>query len=230
MFSYYGAKTRVVDFYPKPTHNKIIEPFAGSARYSLKYFENDILLVDKYEVIVRIWKYLQECSVNDIMSLPKLAAGKKIIRENFDCIEQAWLMGFIISRGQSTPMLTVSKWGEIVFEKQRKFIAENLFKIKHWNIVQAEHTDLTNENATWFIDPPYQVGGNKYKFNNKKIDYNELAKWCKTRYGQIIVCENTNADWLDFIPVATQRGQFKTTTEVLWSNCVTNYNLQTALF
>ena len=230
MFSYYGAKTRVIDFYPKPVHNKIIEPFAGSARYSLKHFENDILLVDQYEIIVRIWKYLQQCSINDIMSLPKLTAGTKIIRENFDCIEQAWLMGFLISRGQSTPMITVSIWGETDFEKQRKDIANNLFKIRHWEIRQAKHTDLKNETATWFIDPPYQVGGNKYKFNNKKIDYSELANWCKSRSGQILVCENTNADWLDFIPIAKQRGQFKTTTEVLWSNIETNYSLQTALF
>jgi site-specific DNA-adenine methylase len=35
MFSYYGSKSKIVKYYPCPAHDKIIEPFAGSARYSL---------------------------------------------------------------------------------------------------------------------------------------------------------------------------------------------------
>ena len=31
MFSYYGSKSKIVDYYPPPKHKKIIEPFAGSA-------------------------------------------------------------------------------------------------------------------------------------------------------------------------------------------------------
>ena len=224
MFSYYGSKSKVVDYYPKPKHGKIIEPFAGSARYSLKYFENDVLLIDEYEIIVRIWKYLQGCSVNDIMSLPKLKQGETINRDDFDCIEQAWLMGFLITNGVATPMLTMSKWGEVVFEKQRSDIAQQLYKIKHWKIQQGKHTDLINEKATWFIDPPYQVGGHKYKHNNKKIDYTELASWCRTRKGQIIVCENTNADWMSFKPMRKQNGIVYRTTEAIWSNHKTNYD------
>ncbi len=54
MFSYYGSKSKVVDLYPSPKFGKIIEPFAGSARYSLKYFDRDVLLVDKWEVIIKI--------------------------------------------------------------------------------------------------------------------------------------------------------------------------------
>jgi site-specific DNA-adenine methylase len=33
MFSYYGSKSKIIDHYPAPKFNKIIEPFAGSARY-----------------------------------------------------------------------------------------------------------------------------------------------------------------------------------------------------
>ena len=50
MFSYYGSKSKLVDYYPPPKFDKIIEPFAGSARYSLKYWQNDILLIDKYKL------------------------------------------------------------------------------------------------------------------------------------------------------------------------------------
>lgn len=51
MWSYYGAKTNLVGYYPKPKYDRIIEPFAGSARYALKYFDRDILLIDKYPVM-----------------------------------------------------------------------------------------------------------------------------------------------------------------------------------
>ena len=76
MFSYYGSKSKIVDYYPSPKHKKIIEPFAGSARYSLKYWQNDVLLVDKYHIIVRTWKWLQQCSENDIRKLPILKLGE----------------------------------------------------------------------------------------------------------------------------------------------------------
>ena len=71
MWSYYGSKSKIVDLYPRPKHGRIIERFAGSARYSLKWFENDVLLIDKYPVIVRLWKFLQQCQPEDIMRLPE---------------------------------------------------------------------------------------------------------------------------------------------------------------
>ena len=72
MFSYYGSKSKIVDYYPPPKHKKIIGPFAGSARYSLKYWQNGVLLVDKYEVVYNVWKYLQQASKTDILGLPKI--------------------------------------------------------------------------------------------------------------------------------------------------------------
>ena len=66
MFSYYGRKSKIVDYYPPPKHKRIIEPFAGSARYSLKYWQNDVLLVDKYDVIIKIWNRLKTCNKNKI--------------------------------------------------------------------------------------------------------------------------------------------------------------------
>ena len=35
MFYYYGRKKQIAKYYPKPNFNTIIEPFAGSAAYSL---------------------------------------------------------------------------------------------------------------------------------------------------------------------------------------------------
>ena len=216
MFSYYGSKSKVINHYPKPKHNLIIEPFAGSARYSLKYFENEVTLYDKYEVVIGIWKYLQQCSEKDILSLPILPAGTKINRDDFDCIEQAWLFGFIINNGCATPMLTVSKWGAVVMEKQIKDIAAQLYKIKHWKFVCDDYKNIENKSATWFVDPPYQVGGHKYRHN--KIDYEFLAIWIKNRKGQVIACENQNATWMDFFNFKEMNGIRKRTCEAIWLN------------
>ena len=224
MFSYYGSKSKIVDCYPKPKHGKIIEPFAGSARYSLKWFDRDILLVDKYETIIKIWKWLQVCSPKDILSLPNLKTGETIDRKDFDCIEQAWLMGFLVQQGVNAPRLTVSKYAEGNIETQKKNIAEQLFKIKHWKIELGSYENIDNQEATWFIDPPYQIGGEWYVKSNKTLNYREMANWCKERQGQIIVCENTKADWLPFKPMKQMMGSIYETTEAIWSNERTNFD------
>lgn len=226
MFSYYGSKSKVVKCYPKPTHDTIKEPFAGSARYSLQYFEKDVILIEKWDWLVRLWLYLQRCSEGDILKLPKLRAGEKINRNDFDCVEQGYLMGYLIANGTVYPQLTVSKWGAVVMEKQKKDIAANLFKIRHWKIIQGDFTECDPKAATWFIDPPYQFGGDKYVFSNKKINYAHLAKWCKEREGQVIVCENTKADWLQFSPMKKQNGIRYTTTEAIWTNAPSIYSVE----
>jgi len=225
MFSYYGSKSKLVKYYPQPKHNRIIEPFAGSAKYSLKWFDRDILLVDKYEVIIRIWKWLQQCSQQDILSLPNLKQGDVINRNDFDCIEQAWLMGFMIQQGTFSPGLKVSSFADGEIESQKKRIAQDLFKIKHWEIKLGCYQEIENKQATWFIDPPYQVGG--YKYIHSDIDYNHLADWCQNRLGQVIVCENTKADWLDFKPITKLQGTLNTNTiEAIWSNEKTIYDYE----
>jgi site-specific DNA-adenine methylase len=231
MFSYYGSKSKIVDYYPPPKFKKIIEPFAGSGRYSLKYWENDILLVDKYPVIIDIWKWLQQCSKNDILKLPILKAGDKINREDFDCIEQANFYGFIISTATRNPKLTVSPFGEKKIKSELKKISENLHKIKHWEVLLGSYEDINNQESTWFIDPPYQFGGEHYVKSNKQIDFEILAEWCKSRNGQVIVCENTKANWLPFKPMIDMQGAIYKTTEAIWSNQKTNYdNQQISLF
>jgi hypothetical protein len=61
--------------------------------------------------------------------------------------------------------------------------------------------------------------------NSSELKYNELAEWCKSRNGQVIVCENTKADWLPFKPMKRLQGVSNTfTTEAIWSNYKTNYD------
>ena len=55
-----GPKAKIVGQYPKPTKDKIIEPFAGTAQYALKYFDREIEIYDKYELIVNLFEVATE--------------------------------------------------------------------------------------------------------------------------------------------------------------------------
>ena len=217
MFSYYGSKSKVIDLYPAPKYGKIIEPFAGSARYSLKYWDRDVLLVDKYETIIRIWKWLQKCSPSDIIGLPDLKSGETV--DSFDlCDEAKWLIGFCINRGSAQPKKSPKVFNS--WSDNKRQIAGQLFKIRRWNIMCGDYKSVDNQTATWFIDPPYQTGGEWYVEDNSSVDYKELEVWARSRNGQVIVCENTKANWLPFWPIGELSGAYSKTTEAIWMNDV----------
>jgi hypothetical protein len=227
MWSYYGSKTNVIDYYPKPKESKIIEPFAGTARYALKYFEKEILIVDKYEVIVKIWKWLQLCSEKDVLTLPRFKEGDNINNHTYDCEEQRLLVGFLVGFGFANPQTTASprlRNRPNAMNYTIKRIASQLFKIRHWEIRHDSYENITNEKATWFIDPPYQVGGHSYKESNKKINFQDLAKWSIERMGQVIVCENMKANWLPFVPLTRQNVLSGVNHEAIYTNEPTIYN------
>ncbi|MEC5173528.1 DNA adenine methylase [Chryseobacterium nepalense] len=80
MFYYYGRKKQIAKYYPKPNYDTIIEPFAGSAAYSL-YKDNwkkKVILIEKDEKVYDIWRWLiHDASENDILNLPDLKVGEK---------------------------------------------------------------------------------------------------------------------------------------------------------
>ena len=234
MWSYYGAKTVLIDHYPPPKHGKIIEPFSGTAQYALKYFDKDIILVDKYDVIIKIWKWLQKCSPSDIDNLPHHLTEEHNLNDIvFDCDEAKMLMGFIIAKGAHRPRYKPSHRATTqrpnYINHKLNEIKNNLWKIKHWEIKHGSYDELKNETATWFIDPPYEFGGHAYVEN--EIDFIKLAEWCKSRNGQTIVCENTKANWLPFKPMIVNNGSSGKTIEAIWSNEPTVFdNVQQELF
>jgi site-specific DNA-adenine methylase len=230
MFSYYGSKSKIVDYYPPPKYKRIIEPFAGSARYSLKYFDRDILLIEKYQPLVKLWKWLQIATEKDIDNLPILKRGEKLSNFNLSEGERLFL-SFCVSEATTTGRNMVTERASTKVAYKIKKTKDILPKIKHWEIKHGCYTELQNEEATWFIDPPYQRGGEHYRHSNKDINYIDLSEWCKKRLGQTIVCENDGAEWLPFIPLKEYWGGMKRSIEVIWSNEKTNYNnIQQSLF
>ncbi len=222
MFSYYGSKSKIIDLYPSPKYSKIIEPFAGSAQYSLKWWDREVILIDKYEVIIKVWQFLQLASPVDILGLPKMKIGDDI--RKYGLSEGAiLLLSFISGGGVNTPKWTVSKFGEYEHGNQNvyKRIANDLPKIKHWIIKLGSFDEVSNQEATWFIDPPYYDGGHKYKYGNRELDYCKLAEWIRSRMGQVIACENTKANWLPFWNLQKIQGvKNSNTTEAIWCNDV----------
>jgi hypothetical protein len=222
MWSYYGAKTNVINHYPTPKFDMIIEPFAGTARYALKYFEKDILLVDKYKVITDIWQWLQLCSEQDILRLPRrMKAGETLEDYTFDCAEAKLLMGFLVGYGLEKPRVTATnkqlhRPNFINYSLIR--ISKSLFKIRHWKIINGSYEDIDNKEATWFIDPPYQNGGACYPCSSNDINFDHLTNWATSRNGQIIICESMKATWLDFKPLAIHKGRTGMQKEGIWTN------------
>ncbi len=226
MWSYYGSKSKVVNHYPPPKFGKIVEPFAGAAKYSLKFFDRDVTIVDKYKVLVDVWLYLQQASEKDIATLPALKHGDSILNyQHLSEVEKNFL-GFLVCNGLESPRMNVSSFEGVNVARDLKRISKSVFKIRHWKIMLGSYEDLPNTEATWFIDPPYQFGGEHYKESNKNIDFTKLAEWCKSRNGQVIACENTKATWLPFKAMKKMNGTMHTTTEAIWSNLPTAYDMQ----
>ncbi|MFH2018591.1 MAG: hypothetical protein ABII98_01225 [bacterium] len=228
MIPYYGSKKRLAKYYPAPDIDTIIEPFAGFDHYSLhrQNWRKQVILIEKYEMVARVWKYLISASKKDIQALPQINPGDDIRNHSQLSQEELWLMGFCLNMGASRPKYSIGPWGN-QWENHRRQIINSLHKIKHWQIIHDEYITAPNIKATWFIDPPYQSGGQGYTMSFKKIDSDELKSFCLSRQGQLIVCENSSATWLPFKKLKNhtsgnsryKNGNMKTTECIFTKNC-----------
>ena len=200
MFFFKGRKQRIIDLYPPPKYDLIIEPFCGSAAYSCKYWDRKVILVDKDPIIAGIWNYLINIATPEmILKLPILKYGDNINDKKFNKLseDEKNLIGYMLGSGSSYPRKRIygkSSEGYMQWNiKNRRKIAENIFKVKHWIIINGDYSIIKNQTATWFCDPPYYSnGGEQYRYNSKNINYGSLSKWIKQRYGEVIVCDDNN--------------------------------------
>ena len=222
---YYGGKWLGAPKYPKPEFDTIIEPFAGAAGYSLRYYDKNIILIEKYPIIANIWKYLINVSSEEILSIPLVENIADLPGWVPD--EAKNLIGFLLNSATVSPSSTLSaglkrliKNGHDFYgwsEKARNRVAKQVNFIRHWKIIEGDYTEAPVIEATYFIDPPYQKMGKYYK--HKINDYKSLALWCKSLPGQVIVCEGKDADWLPFKPFIDIAGMgSKYSKEFIWLN------------
>ena len=207
-FIRYGAKGALAKLYGPPRYDHVIEPFAGGAGYIGYWEPPKVTLVEKDQEIVELWDYLKSASSGEIMRLPT----------NISHVDElpSWvpqpaitLIGFWFNRNPAIPASLRSPWAKNPNKQHRYWsettkcrIASQVHRIRHWTIIQGSREQAPNIEAHWFIDPPYSgAAGRAYRCN--EIDYNALAKWCKSRPGFVQVCEHWGATWLPFDPLAT---------------------------
>jgi site-specific DNA-adenine methylase len=203
MFYYYGRKKQIAKYYPESNCETIIEPFAGSAAYSL-YGENwrkRVILIEKDPSVAGLWQwFIEDATASDIKNMPDLHIGDHS-RQFLHIIHAATKMAFKFKCIKVTPVL------ERNWEISKRVFAENLYKIKHWKIINGDYTEAPDIEATWFIDPPYKgESGMGYRYGSNLIDYDKLADWVKLRKGEVIFCEGENGDYLPFRPLIALKG------------------------
>lgn len=206
-FPFFGSKWRTVSLYPSPQHQTIVEPFAGSASYSVVHHDRNVILYDADPCIIGTWDYLIKVSPSDILRLPNIGVHDHLDYLPRLCQEERWLIGWWLNKATAHPCSTSSKWA-LEYPKQfwgpeiRKRIASQVDCIRHWRVFNDDYSQCPPIEATWFIDPPYSEAGKSYRNGSALISYRDLGRWCIRREGQVIVCENSGAKWLPFSHLA----------------------------
>jgi hypothetical protein len=226
IFPFYGSKWRDAKRYPAPEHGIIIEPFAGSAGYSLWHAPRKVLLIDADPIIIGVWEYLIGVGEAEILALPDLPPGQSI--DDFALPQEArWLIGFWLNVGSASPKKTMSAWAKkathqlVWSERARQRIVGELDGIRHWKVRLGSYEGCPTafegaQRVTYFVDPPYVEKGRYYRVNH--VDHAKLGAWCRELPGRAIVCEQQGADWLPFEPLATIKSTKGTSAEAVWIN------------
>jgi site-specific DNA-adenine methylase len=229
-FGFYGGKWRdAPKHYDAPCHDTVVEPFAGSAGYSVRFADQNVILGEVDEVIYGVWHYLIHAPADEIRAIPDLEPGQTVADLAIPQ-EARWLVGFWLNRGASRPRTAPSAWmrqkirpGSFWGERARGTIASQVDRIRHWRVYNCSYETIGSHvrgEATWFVDPPYQKQGKHYHHGADAIDFSSLGSWCRNRPGQVIVCENEGADWMPFsalAPVKTTRADSRSV-EVVWTS------------
>lgn len=209
MFYYFGRKARLAPAYPAPEHSHVIEPFAGSMAYTLHHEPPTALGLDVDAAVAATWNRLAGLSPCALLSYPEPALGERT--------HDRWQM--LAAGSHGTTRASSYLWTDRMsrdFAKQRRMAARHQpYVVGHVRYDCADYREAPDDEATWFIDPPYQHVRRGYARGN--IDYGELAAWCLSRRGLVIVCEQQGADWLPFTPLRSIRGTTnKATVEVCY--------------
>lgn len=245
-FPYFGHKSRNIDRYPVPRYDHIIEPFAGGAGYALRYCDLKVTLYELDEKVCMLWDYLINASEADVLALPLLGVDQHIDELGLNGgayqLVKRWINpqagGLANSFFTPSHIKRYFKNGECIdsslWGKKRRYKTIQIVRrVKHWKIINKSYSEATNKKATWFIDPPYASAISKEGYEHHKIDYDQLALFCRSRKGQTIACENTDSPkWLPFRELLEMKGgcnidgKLKRSVEVLWCSDEQDYPMQ----
>lgn len=222
-FSYYGAKYFASKYLGKPRRNVIVEPFAGSACYSLRWGCPNVRLYDVSDDICDLWDFLINCSERDVLSIP----------EKFDHMDEVFslprgpqlLVRHWIGKGRAEPSNAISPWYmkhrledncRVWGPPIRARVANQKPGISRWTIDKCSWESIPIIDAHYHVDPPYS-GQPGRRYPHDAVDFAALSEWCRSLPGAVDVCENQGADWLPFEPLCDVRSmKGGTSKEVVW--------------
>lgn len=223
LFQYYGGKSKIARWYPSPRYPRIIEPFGGSGAYAFMHAERRVRINDArpeigmiYEFMCRpdsaalVARYVEpHYHEGDVPARMALSRGAPI--------GLAWWLAIESRSGKYALSLdaVVTKWGAIksLAHARARFLSV-LNRVAHWDFSVVDYEQIPNQEATWFVDPPYSSAAGRI-YGMPRLDYGRLAEWVRARRGQVIVCEQFGATWLPFEVLVAARGM-QTTTEVVY--------------
>lgn len=222
-FPFYGSKWNIARRYPAPREAVVIEPFAGAAGYASFYDVPRAHLFDADPIVAGVWDYLLRVTAVEVMALPELVdVGDSV--DNYALPQEAkWLIGFWLNRGSATPKKSRTAYSARTDRAQLNWstraktrIAMQLPRVAGWTITHASYADAPDAHATWFVDPPYGDKGKFYRFRLPPTAYASLGAWCRTRRGQVVVCEGPGAAWLPFTPLGSFKSSRGRAEEFVW--------------
>ncbi len=227
MFQYYGRKKRFIDLYPSAQYECIIEPFAGSASYACvpSHRERTVQLIERDAQIVDLWHRIQQMTPFEVEQMPDLTPGE-VTDDLFHLLHMASKRWHTYRKATVTPIMA-KNWNTA-----KRYYAEMLPFVRNWDVRHADYRDAPDVEATWFIDPPYPGDpGTGYRHGSADIDFGELAEWCQSRRGQVIVCSAATDTWLPFQLLTVGRGVGgKGFPEGIWTNRPEDLRLQGLLW
>ncbi len=175
-----------------------------------------------------VWQFLIRASKSDVLALPLEFTDLDDVQGLSQ--EEKWFIGYWINGVNARPSTRWASWARNAHQTKslywgataRQLVADAVPKIKHWKISRCDYSQVPNQVATYFVDPPYQLGGESYVC--QPASFADLGAWCRSRHGQVIACEQEGATWLPFTPLGVKpkgapghrksRGQY--TAEVIW--------------
>jgi hypothetical protein len=117
--------------YPPPVYRQIVEPFAGSAGYSLRYPDRDVLLVELRPVVAQLWRWLIAAEPDEVLQLPDVPEGVTVHELGLTGAARA-LVGYWLNPGQVTPAARRSRfrtaefrfkgWGETIRRRIARYV------------------------------------------------------------------------------------------------------------
>jgi hypothetical protein len=107
-FLFYGGKWRLAERLGPPQRDHVIEPFAGSAGYSVFWEPKKVTLIERDPLVYGVWKYLQRVSPAELKRLPSNISDVDDLPSRV-CDEAKSLVGFWFNHGLAGPAVPIGR-------------------------------------------------------------------------------------------------------------------------